>query len=106
MKQLNFPDQLLDYLRDYYITDEEANLLELKQVGKYKYLGVMQKLTFRQTADNKQNSMIQRATIYKITILRLTSMIPDRVYVYRATWENVAIPSIVYWADVIDNRFI
>ena len=81
--------------------DEEANLIELKQVDEYKYLGVIQKLTFRQTADAKQHSMVQRATLYKNTILRLRSTLPDKVEVYRSTWENVAVPSILYGADVL-----
>ena len=81
--------------------EDEAHLLELQHVDEYKYLGVMQKLTLRDTAVSKQNAMISRATTYKNSILRLRNTLPDKLDVSRATWENIAIPSILYGADVL-----
>lgn len=85
------------------ITDleDEANLLELKHVDEYKYLGVVQKLSLRDTTVAKQSAMVSRATTYKNSILRLRNTLPDKLDVSRATWENIANPSILYGADVL-----
>ena len=79
----------------------EVNLLELQKVQEYTYLGVIQKLSVTATADKKSDSMVQRAKTYKNSLLRLRSTIPDKTDAYRAAWENVAIPSILYSADVL-----
>lgn len=45
--------------------------------------------------------MIFKANQHAKTILRLKATIPDKVEVYRATWENIAMPAILYAADVL-----
>ena len=40
--------------------------------------------------------MIFKANQHAKTILRLKATIPDKVEVYRATWENIAMPAILY----------
>ena len=89
--------------KTWFLTDlsNECELLELKQVEEYKYLGIMQKLTVKATQDSKGAAMIKKALTYKNNILRLRCMLPDKVAVYRAIWENIAIPSILYGAEVI-----
>ena len=85
------------------ITDlsDEVGLLELQRVQEYTYLGVTQKLSVNATAHKKSESMVQRAITYKNSLLRMRSTVPDKTDTFRAAWENVAVPSILYGADVL-----
>ena len=78
-----------------------GNLLELQQVQEYSYLGVMQKITLKLTTEAKNASMLASAKAFQGTLFRLKSTLPDQVATYRAMWENIALPSFLYGADVI-----
>ena len=78
-----------------------GDIQDLETVESYKYLGINQKITLRKTANAKGKAMISKANYYASTILRLKSTVPDKLEVYRATWENIATPAILYGADVL-----
>ena len=78
-----------------------GDIQELETVESYRYLGIDQKITLRKTANAKSKTMISKANYYASTILRLKSTVPDKLEVYRATWENIATPAILYGADVL-----
>ena len=87
---------------DWVITDTDGGaLIELKQVSEYKYLGVEQKLSLTETSKAKGLSMVDRAKKYRGAIARLKRTVPDQVAVYRALWESVAVPGILYGVEAL-----
>ena len=78
-----------------------GDLEELVTVDDYRYLGIHQKLTLRKTSNEKCRSMVTKARSYAKTILRLKSTLPDKTEVYRSIWDNIAMPAILYGADVL-----
>ena len=79
----------------------KGDLIELQQVKDYTYLGVKQKLTVKATSSCKEDQMVKKAQKYANNILRLRRTVPDQVDTYRAIWENIAIPTILYAVEVI-----
>ena len=87
---------------DWVITDTDGgDLIQLRQVAEYKYLGVEQKLSLTETSRAKGLSMVDRAKKYRGAIARLKRTVPDQVAVYRALWESVAVPGILYGAEAL-----
>ena len=94
---------------DWSITNSETGeLIGLLQVDDYRYLGVDQKVSLMETSKTKGLSMIAKAKKYRGAIARLRRTIPDQISVFRAMWESVAVPGILYGVEglVIDPAVI
>ena len=85
-----------------------GDLTHIKKVNEYTYLGIEQAVTAEATSSKKGSRMLAKAENYRRAILRLKRTVPDQVQVYRATWENVAVPAILYGAEalVVSNDVI
>jgi len=69
-----------------------GNLLELHQVHENNYLGVLQKMPIKQTAEVKNASMLASAKAFQGLLFRLKWALPEQVSFYRVMWEKLALP--------------
>ena len=83
------------------INQETGQKEEIKSVAEYRYLGIDQGRDERETSANKSRTMVAKAESYKGSILRLKQTVPDQVESYRAIWEGVALPSILYGVEAL-----
>jgi len=79
----------------------DGSLAELRQVSEYEYLGIVQKITLVKTMNAKCATMVTKANSFLGSILKLRNTMPDQVDSYRAMWENIALPSILYGCDAL-----
>ena len=83
------------------LDDEGEVVITLRQVLKYKYLGLESFLSPAQTCRVKQAKCIQTANKYKFACLHIGRTGPDVVDATLATWVNIAIPSILFGCESI-----
>ena len=84
------------------ILDDEGDVaLTLRQVLQYKYLGLESHTSIVQTCRKKQQKCIKTAHKYKFACLHIGRRGPDIVDATLATWENIAMPSILFGCESI-----
>ena len=76
-------------------------VLSLKSVLSYKYLGTETTLNMSSTASKRQQKSIATAKRYKFACYYIAKNGPDVVDMAIATWNNIAIPSILTGCEVI-----
>lgn len=81
------------------LNDDGDIELSLRQVLQYKYLGLESYLSIVKTCQKKQQKCIQTANKYKFACLHIGRRGPDVVDATLATWENIAIPSILFGCE-------
>ena len=87
---------------DWDILDDNGEVsLSLRQVLQYKYLGLECSLSPVQTCKMKQEKCVKTANKYKFACLHIGRRGPDMVDATLATWENIAIPSILFGCKTI-----
>ena len=74
---------------------------EVELVREFRYLGVLQRANATATVACNASSKIAKAELFKRNILRLRRLIPDRISVYVAIWQNIALPSILYGLEAL-----
>ena len=89
-------DENWDILDD----DGEAEL-SLNQVLQYKYLGLETCVSIVKTSRTKLQKCVKTANKYKFACLHASKCGPDVVESTLATWENIAIPSILFGCESI-----
>jgi len=80
---------------------ESGRYEEVERLQEFKYLGILQKYGVNSTMVCNAANKIEKARLYQRNILRMRRLIPDRIEVYLAMWNNVAIPSIIYGLEAI-----
>ena len=75
--------------------------LSLKQVIEYTYLGLETTSSIWRTCIAKQRKCVKIANKYKFSCLYLGKRGPDVVDVSLATWNNIAIPSVLFGCESI-----
>ena len=75
--------------------------LSLRQVMEYSYLGLETSASIQRTTASKQSKCLRVAKKYKFACLHIGKSGPDIVDVALATWNKVAIPSILYGCESI-----
>ena len=84
------------------ILGENGNVeLSLRQVLVYKYLGLETTSSIFKTGMAKRAKCLEVANDYKFACLHLGKRGPDVVDVTLATWNNIAIPSILFGCESI-----
>ena len=84
------------------ILDDKGEVaLSLRQVLQYKYLGLESFLSPVQTCRAKQVKCIRTANKYMFACLHVGNRGPDVVDATLATWENIAVPSILFGCESI-----
>ena len=84
------------------ILDDDGEVeLSLKQVLQYKYLGLETTSSIWRTCAAKQKKCITVANKYKFACIHLGKRDADVVDVTLATWNNIAIPSILFGSESI-----
>ena len=84
------------------ILDDDGDVvLSLRQVLQYKYLGLESFSSIVETCRKKQQKCIRTATKYKFACHHIGRKGPDVVDTTLATWENVAIPSILFGCETV-----
>ena len=76
-------------------------VLSLKQVIRYKYLGITTMGSIYKTAVEKQKDCIKKAHKYKGSCIYMSRDGPDLVDMIFATWSNVAIPAILFGTELV-----
>ena len=85
---------------DWDILNENGEVaLSLRQVLQYKYLGLECFLSPVKTSRMKQEKCIKTANKYKFACLHIGRRGPDMVDATLATWESIAIPSILFGCE-------
>ena len=85
---------------DWDIHNEDGEVtLSLRQVLQYKYLGLECFLSPVKTSRMKQEKCIKTANKYKFACLHIGRRGPDMVDATLATWENIAIPAILFGCE-------
>ena len=79
--------------------NSESDIID--QVESYKYLGVMQYAETKRTTKHKGEEMLKRAKMYKNVILSTGNFLPDKVKSLSTIWRSIALPGLLYAADVI-----
>ena len=82
-------------------SDDGVNVLSLKSVLSYKYLGTETTLLMSTTGSKKQKKCVTTAQRYKFACQYVAKTGPDVVDVVLATWSNIALPSILSGCEVI-----
>ena len=90
-------DDLVCVLAD--LITGESDILEL--VSNYKYLGVVQHRSPKITSTSKGKSMVSKANSFKDIIIRTSFSFVDKLVAASSIWNNVAVPAIMYGADVV-----
>ena len=94
--------QVVSPAADYWeIFGEDGLVASLKQVLEYKYLGLETFSSIFRTCATKQKKCVATAKRYMYACLYLGRSGSDLVRVSMATWENVAVPSILFGCDSI-----
>ena len=75
--------------------------LSLRQVMEYSYLGLETSASIHRTTVSKQSKCLRVAQKYKFACLHIGKSGPDIVDVALATWNKIAIPSILYGCESI-----
>ena len=84
------------------IFDDEGNVeLSLRQVVEYSYLGLETSSSIVRSILAKQNKCFKTAKKYKFACLHIGRSGPDVVDVSLATWNQIALPTILYGCDSI-----
>ena len=84
------------------ILDDQGNVeLSLRQVIEYSYLGLETSSSIIRSNMNKQAKCLRTAKKYKFACLHIGKEGPDVVDVSLATWNQIALPSILYACDSI-----
>ena len=73
----------------------------LKQVLQYKYLGIETFSTVYKTHSAKQKKCVETAKRYMYACIHLARSSADPVRLAVTTWENIAIPSIMYGCESV-----
>ena len=81
--------------------DESGQLISLKQVLEYKYLGLETFSTMFKIASAKQKKCINVAKKYMFACLHLGRSASNVVRVAMATWESIAVPTILYGCETV-----
>ena len=81
--------------------NEGEVVLSLTQVVEYKYLGCCVKGSMFQTVSTKVAQCVAKARKYKGACIHISRDGPDVVDMVRATWQNVALPSILVGSEMI-----
>ena len=81
--------------------DEEGQVIALKQVLQYKYLGVETFSTMFRTCSAKLKKCVAVAKRYMFACLHLGKMSTDVVRISLATWMSIAVPSITHGCESI-----
>ena len=76
-------------------------ILSLKQVIRYKYLGITTMGSIYKTAVEKQKDCIKKAHKYKGSCIYMSRDGPDLVDMIFATWSNIAIPAILFGTELV-----
>ena len=76
-------------------------VLSLRQVIRYKYLGITTMDSMFKIAIEKQKDCIKKAHKYKGSCIYMSHEGPDCVDMILATWCNIAIPSILYGTEMV-----
>jgi len=80
---------------------ESGKYEDVERLQDFKYLGILQKYGVNSTMVCNAANKLEKAKLYQRNILRMRRLIPDRIEVYLAMWNNVAIPSIIYGLEAI-----
>ena len=83
------------------IMDDKAEVLSLKSVLSYKYLGTETTLLMSTTGSKRQKKCIRTAQRYRYACHYVGRTGPDMVDVVLATWNNIAIPTLLSGCEVI-----
>ena len=84
------------------ILDDNGEVaLSLRQVLQYKYLGLESYLSITETFKKKQQKCISTAHKYKFACHHIGRRGPDVVETTLATWNNVAIPAILFGCETV-----
>ena len=83
------------------LDDAGMSVLSLTQVIRYNYLGSPVLDSLQKTYNEKQKLCISKAHKYKGSCMYVSNNGPDVVDVILATWQNVALPSILYGTEVV-----
>ena len=73
----------------------------MRQAMEYSYLGLETSASIKRTTVSKQSKCLRLAQKYKFACLHIGKSGPDIVDVALATWNNVALPSILYGFESI-----
>ena len=76
-------------------------VLSLKQVIRYKYLGITTMDSMFKIGVQKQKDCIKKAHKYKGSCIFMSKNGPDIVDMMMATWSNIAIPAILFGTEMI-----
>ena len=76
-------------------------VLSLKQVIRYKYLGIITMDSMFKIGVEKQKDCIKKAHKYKGSCIYMSKDGPDLTDMIMATWSNIAIPSILFGTEMI-----
>ena len=80
---------------------ESGKYEDVERLQDFKYLGILQKYGVNSTMVCNAANKLEKAKLYQRNILRMRRLIPDKIEVYLAMWNNVAIPSIIYGLEAI-----
>ena len=84
------------------ITNEDGDIvLSLRQVLHYTYLGLESFHSISDTLKKKQEKSVKTANKYKFACYHVGRQGPDVVETTLATWEKIAIPSILFGCETI-----
>ena len=83
------------------IFGDGENVLTLKSVLSYKYLGTETSLLMSKTGSSRQKRCLATARRYRFACHYVAKTGPDMVDVALATWNNIAMPSILSGCEVI-----
>ena len=83
------------------IFGEDGLVFSLKQVLEYKYLGVETFSSLFRTFSAKQKKCVQTAKKYMYACLHLGKSGSDLVKIAMTTWENVAVPSVLFGCESV-----
>ena len=86
---------------DWDIMDDRDEILSLKSVLSYKYLGTETTLLMSSTGSKKQKKCVRTAQRYRYACHYVGRTGPDMIDVVLATWNNIAIPTILSGCEVI-----
>ena len=79
----------------------DGSSASLKQVLQYKYLGIETFSTVYKTHSAKQKKCVETAKRYMYACIHLARSSADPVRLAVTTWENIAIPSIMYGCETV-----
>ena len=87
--------------QEWSLFENDDRVLTLKQVAQYKYLGTFTFGSMWRTSLNKQEKCVKTANKYKGSCMYVSKEGPDVVDVLLCTWNNVAIPAILFGTEMM-----